>query len=200
MTPTDQRALATRLASDDPERALTVARGIKDPWFARQALAHVAMFCPEGKFDHVIEESFRVFGSADDPFRVVASAAWPVSALVGRGRTDTLDALIPELLNQAEQIELFASRSEALFLLFQAVFPAGREKWLVVLRALLKASAPLISWRQKRNLRDAVLIVWNEDVELAEEIISHLEDGKLKRQIEIRIKNSELWTPRRFVS
>src|SRR5687767_7204587 len=115
MTPTDQRNLAARLAPNDPERALTVARGIKDPWFARQALTHVAMSCPEGMFEHVIEESFRVFGTADDPYRIVASAAWPVRALVERGRGDTLDAIIPELLNRAEEIELLASRSEALF-------------------------------------------------------------------------------------
>jgi hypothetical protein len=198
MTPTDKRDLVTRLVHNKPDRALAIARSIEDPWFACQALACVARYCPEDKFGHLIKETLRVGRSVDDPFRIVASAAWPVRAVVERRHPDMLDSIIPELLNRAEQIELLASRSEALFLLFQAVFPAGREKWFGVLQALMKASVNLISWRQRRNLRDAILIVWNEDTELAKEIINHLEDGKLKRQIESRIMKSEQHLPRPF--
>jgi hypothetical protein len=190
MTPTEKRDLATRLVHSDPDRALAIARSIEDPWFACQALACVARFCPEDKFEHLIEESLRVGRSADDPYRKVASAAWPVRAIVERAHPDRLDSIIPDLLKMAEQIELLVSRSEALFLLFQAVFPAGREKWFSILQALMKASVNLISWRQRRNLRDAILIVWKEDAELAKELIGHLEDGKLKRQIESGIIKS----------
>jgi hypothetical protein len=133
-----------------------------------------------------------------DPYRVVASAAWPVRAIVERDRTDKLLSIIPELLNLSKDIELLSSRSEALFLLFQAVFPAGEEKSFDVLQALIKASVPLISWRQKRNLRDTIMIVWNTDKELAEEIIKEIQDSKLKRQIERRIANSERLLPRQF--
>lgn len=198
VTPTEKRDLVTRLVHNEPDRALVIARSIEDPWFACQALACVARFCPENKFGHIIEESLKVGRSADDPFRIVASAAWPVRAIVEREHPDMLDSIIPELLNQAEHIELLASRSEALFLLFQAVFPAGREKWFGILQALMRASENLINWRQRRNLRDAILIVWNDDAELAKEIISHLEDSKLKRQIESGIMKSEQHLPRPF--
>lgn len=198
MTPTHKRELATRLAITDTDGALVIARSIKDPWFACQAMAHVARLCPENRFRRLIKESFRAGSSADDPYKIVASAAWPVRAIVERKHLDMLDSVIPELLNRAEQIELLASRSEALFLLFEAIYPAGREKWFDVLQALRKASTTLISWRQRRNLRDVVLIVWNDDAETSKEIISHLEEGKLKRQIESRIRNSELRLPRRF--
>jgi hypothetical protein len=198
MTPTDQRDLAARIAPDDSDHALAIGRGISDPWFACQALAHVARFCPANMFRQIIEESLRVGGSADDPFRMVASAAWPIRAIVEREHSEMLDSILPELLYRAEQIELLASRSEALFLIFQAVFPAGSEKWVIVLQALLKASIPLISWRQRRNLRDVVLMLWKENAELAEEIIGDLEDAKLKRQIESRILRSDLLSPREF--
>jgi hypothetical protein len=118
MTPTDQRDLASRIAPVDYDHALAIARGISDPWFACQALAHVARFCPDNKFRHIVEESLRVGCSADDPFKVVASAAWPVRAIVERKCSVMLDAITPDLLNRAEQIELLASRSEALFLIF----------------------------------------------------------------------------------
>lgn len=198
MTPTVQRDLAAKIAPDDSERALDVARHINDSWFACQALAYVARFCPENRFKLIVEESLRVGRAASDPYRAVASAAWPMRAIVERKHSAMLDSMIPELLNRAEQIELLVSRSQALFLIFQAVFPAGREKWSIVLLALLKASMPLISWRQKQNLRDVVLMLWKENAELAGEIINDLEDARLKRQIESRIMRSDLRLPREF--
>jgi hypothetical protein len=101
-------------------------------------------------------------------------------------------------LNRAKEIELLASRSEALFLVFQAIFPAGREERLNVLEGLISASDPLISWRQKRNLRDTILIVWNEDKELARKLMADIPDDKLRRQIERRIANAEWRLPRPF--
>ncbi|HEV2861005.1 MAG TPA: hypothetical protein VGX48_08370 [Pyrinomonadaceae bacterium] len=198
MTPTERRELAAKIAPEDSDRALAVARGISDPWFACQALAHVARFSPENKFKRIIEESLRMSYSADDPFKTVASAAWPIRAIVERNRSEMLDSIIPELLTRAEQIELLASRSEALFLLFQAIFPAGRERWLIVFQGLLKASSPLINWRQRRNLRDAVLMLRKEEAGLASEIIGALEDAKLKRQIESRMMRPDVRLPRAF--
>jgi hypothetical protein len=198
MTPTEKRDLAMRLAPTDSDRALVIARGIEDSWFACQALASVARFCPENSFRQLVKESLRVGSSAVDPYKVVACAAWPVRAIVERKHLDMLDSVIPELLKRAEQIELFASRSEALFLIFQAIYPAGRERWFEVFQALRKACVTLISWRQRRNLRDAVLIIWNDDKATAKDVISQLEDAKLKNQIERKISSSELFMPRSF--
>lgn len=198
MTPTAQRDLAAKIAPEDSERALDIARRIKDPWFACQALAHVARFCPENRFKQIIKESLRMGHSATDNYKVVASAAWPIRAIVERKRSEMLDGIVPELLNRAEQIELLASRSAALFLLFQAIFPMGRERWFDVLQALLKSSFPLINWRQRRNLRDVVMMLWKENAELAEQIISTLEDAKLKHQIRSRMMRSEELSPREF--
>jgi hypothetical protein len=198
MTATEKRNLAAQLSGSDPEQALVIARRINDPWFACQALAWVARYSPEHQIEQIIDEALRAGSKAEDPYKIVASAAWAIRALVERHHTDKLLSIIPELLNRADEIELLASRSEALFLVFQAIFPAGRNKWIDVLQALIKASVPLISWRQKRNLRDTILIVWNEDKELAKELIDGIQDGKLKRQTERRIADSKRRLPRPF--
>ena len=198
MTATEQRNRAAELAVSDPDRALVIARRLKNPWFACQALASVARFAPEHQLEEIINESLRAGSKADDPYKIVASAAWPIRALVERNHSRRLESIIPQLLDLAKTIELFASRSEALFLVFQAVFPAGREWWLDVFQAIISASNPLINWRQKRNLRDTILIVWSEDQELASASIADVLDIKLKGQIEKRIADSDLSFPRRF--
>jgi hypothetical protein len=198
MTATQQRDTAGRLAPTDPTRALATARAIQDPWFACQALAWVARYAPDQQFIKIIKESLRVCSTEIDPYRVVAPAAWPIRAIVERNRSEMLPSVIPELLLRAKDIEILASRSEALFLLFQAVFPAGRENWLAVLQSLREASTPLISWRQRRNLCDAILIVWGEDKPLALEILSALDDLKLKKKIEKLQVTSQLHVPRPF--
>ena len=185
MTASQQREFAIRLVKTDPDRALAVARSIHDPWFACQALAWVARFSGEERFLRIIKESFKEGRKATDPYRVVAAAAWPVRALVERGKTRSMSSVIPELLVLAQQIELFASRSEALFLLFQAVFPAGREIWFPVLQAL-------------RNLRDAVCILRSEDERLAVEIFDSINHARLRKQIAGDLAKSERRLPRPF--
>ena len=198
MNATRQRDTAGRLAPTDPTRALATARAISDPWFACQALAWVARFAPEDQFISIIKESLRVCRAEVDPYRVVAPAAWPIRAIVERNHLELLPSVIPALLRRAEDIEILSSRSEALFLLFQAVFPAGRVNWFPVLESLRGASTPLISWRQRRNLGDAILMVWGEDKSLAQEILRALEDVKLKKKVEKLLATSEPVVPRAF--
>ena len=158
----------------------------------------MARFAPDRQFVKLIEESLGVCRAEGDAYRVVAPAAWPIRAIVERNRLEILPAVIPDLLLRAEDIEILASRSEALFLLFQAVFPGGREHWFPVLKSLREASIPLISWRQRRNLCDAILIVSGEDERLALEIINALDDAKLKKKLEKMSVSSESRVPRNF--
>jgi len=195
---TQQRDVAGRLAPSDPARALATAKAIQDPWFACQALAWVARYAPDQPFIKIINESLRVCRTEVDPYRVVAPAAWPIRAIVERNHSELLTQLIPDLLHRANDIENLGSRSEAIFLLFQAVFPAGRENWHPVLQALRGASAPLMSWRQRRNLGDAVMIVWGEDEQLARKIIDALTDTKLKTKLQKMLTTKKAYIPRSF--
>jgi len=195
---TQQRELAGRLALSDPARALATAKAIQDPWFACQALAWVARYAPDQQFIKIIKESLRVCRNEIDPYRVVAPAAWPIRAIVERNHSELLPSVIPDLLLRANDIENLGSRSEAIFLLFQAVFPAGRENWYPVLQALREASTPLINWRQRRNLCDAVMIVLGEDEQLAGKIIDGMADTKLKTKLQKISTAKKAHTPRPF--
>ncbi len=194
----NREILPGRIAPSEPARALSTARAIQDPWFACQALAWVARFAPESEFSKIVQESLRVVRAEVDPYRVVAPSAWPIRAIVERNHLEMLAAVVPDLLLRARDIKILASRSEALFLLFQAVFPAGREEWLPVLESLRQASTPLISWRQKRNLLDAIMIVQGEDEQLAFEMYDALDDQKLKRKVGKMLTLSEQRLPRIF--
>jgi len=198
MSATQQRDRACQLAPSDPALALSTARAIDDPWFACQALAWVARFGPEQEFSKTIDESLHVVRGEIDPYRAVAPSAWPLRAIVERVRLGILPSVIPDLLARAEQIEILASRSEALFLLFQAVFPASREHWFPVLESLRKASTPLISWRQKRNLAEAIMIVRGADEQLALEMYNAVDDQKLKKKLTKMWAISEPHVPREF--
>ena len=90
------------------------------------------------------------------------------------------------------------SGSQALFLLFQAVFPGGRSNWLPVLQSLREASIPLINWRQRCNLGDAVLMISNEDEQFVREITDGITDLKLKTRIEKNLSAGKLLAPRPF--
>jgi hypothetical protein len=198
MNANQQRDLASRLAITDSFRALETARAIEDPWFACQALAWVARYAPEQQFIKIIRESLLVCSTEIDPYRVVAARAWPIRAIVERNHSELLPSIVPDLLRRAKDIENMGSRSEAIFTLFQAVFPAGRKSWFPVLQSLREASTPLINWRQRRNLCDAVLIVRNEDPHLVREISSGLDDLKLKEKTEKLLATSKVYKPRAF--
>lgn len=185
--PTQARDRACSLAHSDPSAALTLAREINDPRFACQALAWVGRFWPDDDFESVINEAFDIGRKCSDPYQVVASAAWPVRALIERGASSEISTIVLPLLAVANAIPSFASRSEALFLLFQATKPGMQANWLPILQELIKASFPTLHWRQRRNLSEAILMVAAEDNGLANDILHRLPEDRLKTQIEKKL-------------
>jgi hypothetical protein len=187
VNPTQARDRASALVYSDPSAALTLAREINDPWFACQALAWVGRFWPGDDFESVINEAFDIGRKCSDPYQVVASAAWPVRALIERGASSQISTIVLPLLAVANAIPSFASRSEALFLLFQATKPGMQTGWLPVLEELIKPSFPTLHWRQRRNLSEAILMVAAEDNGLANDILHRLPEDRLKTRIEKRL-------------
>jgi hypothetical protein len=194
--PTQARDRAASFARSDPSAALTLAREINDPWFACQALAWVGRFWPGDDFETVINEAFEIGMKCSDPYRVVASAAWPVRALIERGALSQISTIVHPSLALANEIGSLASRSEALFLLFQATKPGMQADWLPVLEGLIEASFPTLHWRQSRSLSEAILIVAAEDCRLANDILRRLPEGRLKTQIEKRLNTLDTTNPR----
>jgi len=102
------------------------------------------------------------------------------------------------LLTASDKIEPPSSRSEALFLLFQAVFPAGHEFWEPVLPKLMKPCEADTFWRQGRNIHDALLIAATVDEELSREFCSQLPPSRWRKQLERRLERRVYETPRQF--
>jgi hypothetical protein len=198
MESSEARNLVMQLATSNTESALFVAREIVDAWYGCQALAWVARFAPETQVDKIAKLALATASKAQDPFNHVGSAAWPIRALVEREHLKQASQFVPTLLRRAQDITLLASRSEALFLLFQAVRPCSYEKWHNIFESLVAASSPLLSWRQGRNLRDALLMVAGEHPRLVEEVLDKVADDKLNRHIRRRLEAREFRIPRPF--
>jgi hypothetical protein len=189
---------AQQLATSDTAAALAAAMRIDDPWVACQSLAWVARFAPDDQVLSIIDRAFKVGRKAEDPYQVVGSAAWPLRALVERGHTDRLGSFLPGVKSCAARTMSPASRCEALFLVYQAVFPAGRRYWLSVLSDLAGCADPTAHWRVGRAMRDAVLIAANEDLEFARDFAGRIGNDKVRAQIERGLDRLQFRPPRPF--
>lgn len=198
VTPTRARDNAIDLARRDWNAALVIARGIRDPWYACQAMAFVARWAPDEQVVAIAHEALARCRLSDDAFQRVAAAAWPVSALVRRGCNDEVIRVIDGCLESALEIENIASRSEALFQLFQAVFPIGGDLQCRDFEALMKASNAPVHWRQARNARDAILMMWRTDRSIAEAGLEKITRSQAQRQIRSRLAARKYALPRTF--
>lgn len=193
---TQQRDQACKTAKTDPIKAVEIAREIADPWFACQAMTRAARHSSDDTFDKLVEEAFRVSQKSTDLFQVVAVSAWPIRAMIDRGRVGKIDSILYSLLELAKAIEPLSSRSEALFLLLQSVYPVGAQSRLLVVRAIAEASTPTVSWRQARNLRDTILMIWNDHPEVASDLLERVAGAKTRRQVLQKVERGEFYMPR----
>ena len=198
MNPTDARDSAERLAPKDWRGAHELAKSADSPWYRCQALAWVARYAPEEHVEILVEESLRAAAECAEAYRANACIAWPVRALVERGRTDRAASIVMDAAQRAASIPEPASSSEAAFLMLQAIFPAGRKYWLPVFEACWRLSASGVHWRQRRNLRDAVLMVHPHDPDLAKDVLSTILDRRLRERLERDIQKGVSRRPRPF--
>ena len=156
MSATNQRDHAIRIAPSDPERALSQAEEIDDPWVSTQALAAVLRYGPEHRIDVVCRRALVRAGECSDAYRRGAALAWLIRALAERGHTSQATTVLDECVRQALQSTPAGSRSEALYLLYQAAYPLGQRIVAPLLRHLsaLQESAP--HWRASRALAHAL--------------------------------------------
>jgi hypothetical protein len=198
MTPTGARNLSNRLASDQPEQALAVARVIDNPWFRCQALSHVARYWPDDKYVRLLEEAVDAADSQDDVFNCAAVAAWPIRAYLERDNPSAAQKLLTRYTHAASTINNMGSRSEALFTIFQASKPFALYLWQPVFWALVDAAEPVLSWRQQRNLRDAVAMVGLDTRQLVEQTLEKLSNEKNLSIIRRYLAEPRFAEPRQF--
>lgn len=192
LTPTGSRELAIRLASVRPNEALSVARRIEAPWFRCQALSHVARHWPDETYRGLLEEAIRAADDQDQIFNRIAVSAWPIRAYLERDNPQPAKKLLIKYVDASTYIENMGSRSEALFSIFQSSKPFDIGLWLPVFWALVAAAEPALSWRQLRNLKNAVAMVVSDNEELARRTLERLSEPKniatVRRYLDEHIK------------
>lgn len=198
LTPTRDRERAHSLSGSEPEKALMVARKIGDAWFRCQALSQVARYWPNPDYQRLLKEAVEAGDSQNDAYKQVTVAAWPIRAYLERGSAAPAKSLLERYTSAATRIENMGSRSEALFMLFQAAKPFAADLWKPVFLALVAATEPALAWRQRRNIRDAIAMVAQGDPSLVEKALARLSDEKKISAIRRDVENGRRAEPRPF--
>lgn len=194
MSATTERDIASRIAETDFEKALPLARNVSQAWFRCQALAHVARFAPEKYVVKTAEEAIAAALAATDNYQQVAATAWAFRALIERAHVEKSVELLPAILKLSAQIENPISRSDALFLLWQAFFPVRGNK--SVLGCLVNSCNG--HWKADYILRQVVMILASENLGEAQKLAASMREGKYQRQAEKRLAAGETDTARSF--
>ena len=194
MSATTERDVAWRIAPTDFEKALPLARNVSQSWFRCQALAQVARYAPEKYVVKIAEEAVAAALTATDVYQQVAATAWPLRALLERDGTEKAGELLPAILKLSAQIQNPVSRSDALFLLWQAFFAFPEHK--SVLGTLVKSCNG--HWKADYILRQVVLILATENLSEAQDLAASMREGKYKRQAQKRLAAGENQTARSF--
>ncbi len=198
MSAAQERNQVMEAAKSDFATALQRARAVSDPWYRSQALAAVARFAPDAEVLKVADEAVRVAATGKDTYQQVAAAAWAVRALAERGRMRPASELTARLCRQAQEITPLVSRMNALFLLWQAVWPLDPTVRRHVLDGLITACQEAPSWQAGRTFQDAILMMATDDATAAQRLIEQMPEGRYKRQAQRRLGEGQSLKPRPF--
>lgn len=131
-------------------------------------------------------------------YKRLGAAAWPIRALIERGFLEPARRELSRVLAQSEAVTPANSRSEAVFLLFQAAFALGPQVREELLRQLAAMFAADPFWRQLRNLADALAMLRTEDPDLAARTVAALPPGPQSAKLARRLASAEAAAPRPF--
>lgn len=154
MSATLQRDQVCALAKSNPMQALVKAKTVSEPWFRAQALAWVARFTDSDPVV-VAKLAAKAASDCDDDYKRSAVRAWEVAALAERNQPNQAERALKAAVALAEGVQPVSSRSEALFILFQAAFSIGRKQAEWVCERLDATCPEAEHWRCKRSRRDA---------------------------------------------
>ncbi len=188
-----------KMAQLELSAALNAARA--EPSYRGQCQAHawIARFMREQKnVRRTAEAAIDAALRDEDPYTAVFPLAWPIRALLERGEQKVAIEQLERALHRCDGINPASSRSEALFLLFQAAMHGPDRIWETAFAKLAAASLPVGHWRQRRNLRDALLMIAAIDFRYAREFANTVEDAKLKQDVLDHLANRSFKAARPF--
>lgn len=198
MTPARDRDLVASLAPTRPHDALRIARSITSVWYRTQALALVARYAQEPLASEVAREAVATARMADDAFKRVALAAWPIRALLERGEAEHAHAALRDQLTELPKVEPPSSRAEAVGLLWEAIFsagPAAREELLTV---ALPLCDPNVHWRVGRLYETIALTLQESEPHRARQIADAMPHGKSRNRVARKLEDGNHLDPRPF--
>ena len=193
-----QREAAAQLAKRDFAAARAVARGIEDPWYRAQALAWAARYAAEEDVLSIAREALDAAAECQAPYQSVAAAAWPIAALMERGKREAAGRELDRLIALLPHVQPASSRSEALFLLFQAAFQLGDDMTTRLARLLLAIHEGSGHWRARRNLVDALAMLSGQDATSARALVESISDDRARRKAERALDAHTPREPRPF--
>lgn len=200
MSFTGKRESAIQKAKYNSEQAYNLALKISDDWYCTQALSWTARYANDCNFDKFIYQACKASLLNYDPYKVVGSSAWVIRAIVERQKYQYIDSYLSQLLQVSLTIPNPVSRGDALFLLYQGIFPISKNFELLqsVLDNLLSACRDMNSWKKPLIIRDTALIMANKDLSQAYVIVDEISDGRVKRQARKYLFEKKLVSPRVF--
>jgi hypothetical protein len=198
MSPTDLRDRAMRLAQEDAPAALRMAREIPDPWFRAQALAAAARWIDDAQVERVAEESLACAETCHDDFQRAAVAAWPIRALVERGRPDSAGEALGAARRRALAAAPPGSRAEALFGLLQAAWDLGPGPRRALVEDIAVTHEQDQFWRVSRCLIDALVMMRATEPDVAVQIANRISDQRVRSKADRALQEREPCTPRSY--
>jgi hypothetical protein len=190
---------ARKFVHTDWAKAVSCAEQIKDPWRACQAFAWCGRFAPASQSPRLIEEAFRQANAGKDEYQRLSATAWPLRALIELEAQNQAAREFKRLSPLTSTVTPPSSRSEACFLVYQAVASidtVGLGKR--ALHWLLSASQPVQHWRQALVVREAVMQAAYLHFTALPALLPLVKDQKLRNNIAARIDRGEQSRPRPF--
>ncbi len=157
---THQRDEVCTLAQTAPQKAHELAIKVEDPWYRAQALSWVVRYTDSAPRT-VAKVAIKAATECNDSYQRSAVQAWLIAALAERGDRSEAHKILKTAVALACTVQPVSSRSEALFLLFQAAFLIGTDEATAVYTQLHTVCSP-DHWRSKRALRRAKEILSGE--------------------------------------
>lgn len=198
MTPTQQRDRAFGLARTDSEAALHLARGVSEPWFKAQALAAVARWSADDRVEPVAREAFAAAEACDDSYKRAAASAWPIRALVERGRASVALAALDQARGHALAAAPAGSQAEALFGLLQAAWSLGTATRLQLVEDLVALHERDTFWRVGRAVVGALEMVSESDPAQARDLAARVREDRCREKAQAAIARGRPSGPRDY--
>lgn len=168
------------------DNALKLAQRIPDGWYRCQSLAEVAFEFKGSKseFLKISKNALKSAVETEQPNRIVSASSWIIWVMAKR--EDIKDAEILMIIEKMLEIMRGephpVKRSDALFLLFEAIYSRMNLRE-IVLNPLIDACLEMKSWKKPRTLGDIVLVLAADDIKRAENVLELIEKDSKKKSL-----------------